>query len=71
MTGFLIAAVLAVLLALALLLRPYFLRGRASAPLSRRTVNTAIYREQMARLDQDLADDTISSADHAQARTEL
>jgi len=70
MTGFILAAALAVLLALGLLLRPFF-RTRAATPLSRRQLNGAIFREQMARLDQDLADDTIAEADHAQARTEL
>ncbi len=71
MTGFIFGAALAVLLALALLLRP-FLRGSRAAPaLSQRQLNAAIYREQAARLDQDLADDAISAADHAQARTEL
>jgi cytochrome c-type biogenesis protein CcmH len=70
MTGFMLATVLAVLLVLGLLLRP-FIRSSAAAPLSRRQLNTAIYREQLARLDQDLADDAIGVADHAQARTEL
>jgi cytochrome c-type biogenesis protein CcmH len=70
MTGFLIAAVAAVLLALALLLRP-FMRSGGAATLSRRQLNAAIFREQMARLDQDLADDAIGVADHAQARIEL
>lgn len=71
MTGFILGAALAVLLALALLLRP-FLRGNRAAPaLSQRQLNAAIYREQAARLDQDLADDAIGAADHAQARTEL
>ncbi|HSI53838.1 MAG TPA: c-type cytochrome biogenesis protein CcmI [Ramlibacter sp.] len=70
MTGFLVAAAAVVVVALALLLRPFLRRG-AAAPLSRRNVNTAIYREQMARLDQDLADDAISAEDHAQARSEL
>lgn len=71
MTGFIVGAALAVLLALALLLRP-FLRGSRAAPaLSQRQLNAAIYREQAVRLDQDLADDAIGAADHAQARTEL
>jgi cytochrome c-type biogenesis protein CcmH len=70
MTGFMLGAVLAVLLVLGLLLRP-FIRASAAAPLSRRQLNTAIYREQLARLDQDLADDAIGAADHEQARTEL
>jgi len=70
MTGFVLAAALVVLLVLALLLWP-LLRAGAAAPPSRRQLNAAIYREQMARLDQDLADDAIGAADHAQARTEL
>jgi cytochrome c-type biogenesis protein CcmH len=70
MTGFVVAAAIAVLLALALLLRP-FLRVGAAAPLSRRQLNAAIYRDQLARLDQDLAEGSIGAADHAQARTEL
>ncbi len=71
MTGFILGAALAVLLALALLLRPFVRGGRAAPALSQRQLNAAIYREQAARLDQDLADDAIGAADHAQARTEL
>lgn len=70
MTGFLFGAALAVLLALALLLRPFFTRSTA-APASRRQLNAAIYREELARLEQDLAQGTISAADSAQAKTEL
>ena len=70
MTGFLIAAAVAVLLTVALLLRP-FLRKRAVAQTSQRELNAAIYREQMARLDQDRADGTLGAEDYAQARAEL
>ena len=70
MTGFLAAAAVLLVLALVLLLRPY-LRAGASTPPSRRNVNTAIFREQLARLDQDLADGTLGADDHALARTEL
>ncbi|MFC5498252.1 c-type cytochrome biogenesis protein CcmI [Caenimonas terrae] len=70
MTGFIVAAALAVLVTLALLLRPLVRIGAASA-LSHRQLNSAILREQLARLDQDLADGTIDAPDHAQAREEL
>ena len=70
MTVFVIAALVAVLLVLALLLRP-FLRTTASAQTSQRQLNAAIYREQIAKLEQDLAEGSLAQADYAQARTEL
>lgn len=70
MTGFVIFAVLATLLVLALLLRP-FLWKRPGAQTSRRQLNTAIYRDQLAKLEQDLADGTLDRQDHAQAQAEL
>jgi cytochrome c-type biogenesis protein CcmH len=70
MTAFIIGAAVAVLLALALLLRP-FLRVSGSAPGSQRQLNAAILREQLARLDQDLAEGTLRQEDYAQARAEV
>lgn len=70
MTVFIIGAAVAVLLALALLLRPFF-RMSASANASRRQLNAAILREQLAKLDQDLAYGTLRQEDYAQARAEL
>jgi cytochrome c-type biogenesis protein CcmH len=70
MTAFIIGAAVAVLLVLALLLRPFF-RMSASAPASQRQLNAAILREQLAKLDQDLADGTLRQDDYAQARAEL
>jgi cytochrome c-type biogenesis protein CcmH len=70
MTAFIIGAAVAVLLVLALLLRP-FLRMSASAPASRRQLNAAILREQLAKLDQDLADGTLRQEDYAQARADV
>jgi cytochrome c-type biogenesis protein CcmH len=70
MTGFLIGAAVAVALVLALLLRP-FLRKTSGGQLSQRQFNTAILRDQLAKLDQDVAEGTLSEADHAQARAEL
>jgi cytochrome c-type biogenesis protein CcmH len=70
MTGFLIGAAVAVALVLVLLLRP-FLRKTSGGQLSHRQFNTAILRDQLAKLDQDVAEGTLSEADHAQARAEL
>jgi cytochrome c-type biogenesis protein CcmH len=70
MTGFLIGAAVAVALVLALLLRPFF-RNTTGGQLSQRQFNAAILRDQLAKLDQDVAEGTLSEADHAQARAEL
>jgi cytochrome c-type biogenesis protein CcmH len=70
MTGFLIGAAVAVALVLALLLRPFF-RKTTGGQLSQRQFNAAILRDQLAKLDQDVAEGTLSEADHAQARAEL
>jgi cytochrome c-type biogenesis protein CcmH len=70
MTAFIIGAAVAVLVALALLLRPFF-RLSASTPASQRQLNAAILREQLAKLDQDLTDGTLRQDDYAQARAEV
>lgn len=70
MTAFIIGAALAVLLALALLLRPFF-RGSGGAAASQRQLNAAILREQLAKLEQDLAEGTLRQEDYTQARAEL
>jgi cytochrome c-type biogenesis protein CcmH len=70
MTAFIIGAAVAVLLALALLLRPFF-RMSGSTQASQRQLNTAILREQLAKLEQDLADGTLGREDYAQARAEV
>jgi cytochrome c-type biogenesis protein CcmH len=70
MTAFIAAASAAVVLALALLLRPFF-RLRASTQASQRDLNTVILREQLAKLDQDLAEGTLRREDYTQARAEL
>lgn len=70
MNGFLVAAAASVLVALLVLLRPFF--GRiAPGPASRQDLNSAIYREQFAKLEQDLAEGMIAQTDYAQARAEL
>jgi cytochrome c-type biogenesis protein CcmH len=70
MTGFVIGAAVAVVLVLALLLRP-FLRKSAQAQLSQRQLNAAIFRDQIVKLDQDLAEGTLAKDDYTQARAEL
>jgi cytochrome c-type biogenesis protein CcmH len=70
MIGFWVAGALAVLLVLALLFRPFLLKS-SSKNVSRRQLNAAIYRDQLARLDRDRAENTLAEADYAQARDEL
>ena len=70
MTGFVIAAGVIVALVLVLLLRP-FLRRIGPRPASHQDLNSAIYREQLAKLEQDLAEGTLAKDDYAQARAEL
>ena len=70
MTGFWVAGALAVLLVLALLFRPFWLKTPGAA-VSRRQLNAAIYRDQVARLDKDRAENMIAEADYVQAHAEL
>jgi cytochrome c-type biogenesis protein CcmH len=71
MTAFIVAAAAAVAIVLVLLMRPFFRRGAETVQTSRAQLNAAIHREQFAKLDQDLAEGTLSPDDYAQARTEL
>lgn len=70
MTFFLIGAAALTLITLALLLWPL---RRQSAPgeASRREINAAIYRDELAELDRDLATGELSQADYDVAKTEL
>lgn len=70
MTGFAIGATLLVAIAVAFLLWP-FRRRPAGADFSRQQLTAAIYRDEFAELDRDLAEGLLSAEDHAQARTEL
>ena len=70
MIGFWVAGALAVVLVLALLFRPFFLKS-SNVNVSRRQFNAAIYRDQLARLDRDRAENTLAEADYEQARAEL
>lgn len=70
MTAFLIGAAALILITLGLLLWP--LRSRQEADgLSRRALNTAIYRDELAELERDLATGELSQDDYDQAKAEL
>lgn len=70
MTAFWIAAGLLTALVLAVLCRP-LLRRKTAAHASRQAINSAIYRDQFAELERDLASGALSEADYASARDEL
>lgn len=73
MTGFAsfaIGALLLVALTIVFLVWP-FRRRPAHADLSRQQLNAAIYRDQFAELDRDLAGGNLSQADYDQAKAEL
>lgn len=70
MIGFLATGALVLVLVLVLLFRP-FLFKKSDANVSRRQLNAAIYRDQIARLELDRADKMIAEADYLQARAEL
>jgi cytochrome c-type biogenesis protein CcmH len=70
MMGLWIAGALATVLVLALLFRPFLLKSSGSG-ISRRQLNAAIYRDQLARLERDRVDNMLAEADYAQARDEL
>lgn len=67
---FLLAAVSLVVVTLLLLLRPWQRATRAAGP-DVALLNTALYREQLAELDRERAEGTLSEAEYAQARGEL
>jgi cytochrome c-type biogenesis protein CcmH len=71
MIGFLAGAALLLALTFLILLVPYWRRGRGRTAASRQQLNAAIYRDQMAELDRDLAAGSLAEADHRQAKEEL
>ncbi|WP_442769556.1 c-type cytochrome biogenesis protein CcmI [Zoogloea ramigera] len=70
MTAFWISTGLLTLLVLAVLCWP-LLRRHGGAGASRKAINTAIYRDQLAELERDLASGVLSQADYGSARDEL
>jgi cytochrome c-type biogenesis protein CcmH len=70
MMGFAIGATLLVGVALLLLLLPFRHRP-AGAEFSRQQINAAIYRDELAELERDRTEGSLSQADYEQARAEL
>ena len=70
MTAFWISTGLLTLLVLAVLCWP-LLRRHGGAGASRKAINTAIYRDQLAELERDLASGVLSQADYGSASDEL
>jgi cytochrome c-type biogenesis protein CcmH len=72
MTYFYIAAATLVVVALALLLRPWWSVGRRGASAdSLRALNAAIHRDRLGELERDRSNGTLSAVDLAEAREEL
>lgn len=71
MTGFLIGAAVLLAATMPFLLLPLLRRPTESAEVSRTAMNAAIYRDQFAELERDLAAGTLSQADFDQGQREL
>lgn len=71
MSGFLIGAAVLLAFTLLFLLPPLLRRPEESAEVSRTAMNAAIYRDQLAELEGDLAAGTLSQADFEQGQREL
>jgi cytochrome c-type biogenesis protein CcmH len=70
MTAFLIAAALVLAASLALLSHPWWRRQRTDTD-TRRALNAAIYRDQLAEIEKDRAGGELSETDYQEARAEL
>ena len=70
MTAFLAIGALLVAVALSFVLWPLLQRG-TRAPISRGVLNTAVYRDQILELENDLRAGTLSPEQHDKARREL
>jgi len=72
MTYFYLAAATIIVVALALLLRPWWRSGRRTVSAdSLPALNAAIHRDRLAELERDHSNGTLSAADLAEAREEL
>jgi cytochrome c-type biogenesis protein CcmH len=67
---FILGGLLLLAATLVLLMLP-FRRRTAGADISRKQLNAAIYRDEFAELERDLAEGALSQADYEQARAEL
>ena len=70
MTGFLISALLLLVLVLVLLLRPFIFPPKVGAT-SRRQMNAAIYREELDKLELERAAGSMNDADYEIAHAEM
>lgn len=70
MTGFVIGALLLIVVTIGFLVWPFFRRSTVT-DLSRQQLNSAIYRDQMAEIERDRAEGALSLADYDQAKAEL
>ncbi|MCX8085590.1 MAG: c-type cytochrome biogenesis protein CcmI [Rhodocyclaceae bacterium] len=71
LTGFVFGAALLVALTLLMLLLPLRRVRAADAAASRAAINAAIYRDELAELERDRAEGSLSDADYEAARAEL
>lgn len=71
MSGFLAGAALLVIVTLLFLLVPLLRRPADSPETTRAAINAAIYRDQMAELERDLASGSLSQADFEEGGREL
>jgi cytochrome c-type biogenesis protein CcmH len=70
MITFYVAAVILMLLVLAALLRPFFWKAPAHHA-SRRQLNAAIYKEELAKLDKEQSEGIIDASTHDQSHAEI
>lgn len=71
MTAFVASAALFVAVVAAILLRPLLRAPKVSAAAERRETNLAIFRDQLAELERDRAENLLAEADFIQAKAEL
>ena len=72
MTQFFIFALLLVAVVAAFIVPPLWRKPRQNATdVERKQANLAIFRDQLAELDRELAEGSLSEADHVQAKAEL
>lgn len=72
MTLFVLFAALLLAVVLALVIPPVWMRSRVTKPVvDRKETNLGIFRDQLADLEREQAEGTLSETDYAQARAEL
>jgi len=70
-TGFILAAVLLILVVLAILLPPLLRAPKASNAVDRREANLDIFRDQLSELERDRREGSLAETDFEQAKSEL